>query len=388
MNTKKGLISVLALVIASLLAVSGCASGGAPPASTPVKAPTAAPTTAPKVEPAAATPVATKPPSVVSPTPSPKPVTMKWGSAAGINDMVMFMAIERGFFKELGITVEIIPAPSLSEQIAILAKGDLDIAIGGFTPGIPNAVARGVPVKIIADGGSILPDFSPVAVSVRKDLYDSGSLRTAADLKGKKMAVTALQTQSRLIAPLLAQSGLTLKDINFIPLSFQDAVAAYANKGIDAAVQLEPLLSQTVAQGLAVVLKRVSDYRPGFQSGVVLASPQFIQNKDMANKWAIAYVRGVRAFLDAVSSGKGVDEISQIGAKYTPVKDRAIYETMIKEKTLYGFNPNGYVNKESLAADMNHFLAEAYMTEPADAGSMIDSSLIDYAVQQLGKRGQ
>ena len=130
----------------------------------------------------------------------------------------------------------------------------------------------------------------------------------------------------------------------------------------------------------------MSEYRPGFQASVVLAYPPFLENKDVSNRWMLAYVKGIRSYLDTVSSGTGVDELITTIAKYTPVKDRAAYQMMLREKTMVGFNPNGYANKDTLGADIEHFLAEGYIKEKVDISSMVDNSLADYAVQRLGKR--
>ena len=371
------------LIVLALLAVSGCAPQAAPPA--PTQAPAAVPTPAPKAATtAAAQPAATPTPPSAAPTP--KPVTLKWGSPAPLSEAPIYVAIDKGYFKEQGITLEQITIVSLSDQIPVLAKGDLDFGTGGWAASVANAVQRGFPVKVIADGGANYPGFSWQGITVRKDLYDQGKIRTIADLKGKKVAVTAVQTMSRYFAPLLPEAKLTLKDIDFIPLAMPDTLAAYANKNIDAAFQMEPLLSQTLANGLAVRLKAVSEYRPGFQASVVVASPQFLENRDVANRWMIAYVKGIRSYLDMVSTGKGVDELIATISKYTPVKDKATYEMMLKEKTMVGFNPNGYPNKDTLAADIEHFLAEGYIKEKVDINSIVDNSLADYAVQKLGKQ--
>lgn len=378
----------LVLTIMAVLAISACAPAATPTA-TPSRAPAAAATPAPKAEAPIITPAATKPaatPTPVPPTATPKPVTVKWGSPVSLSDSGIYMAIEKGYFKEQGITMEIVPIVSLSDQIPSLTNGDLDLANGGFAASIANAVLRGLPVKIIADSGSNYPGFSYQAITVRKDLYDSGKIRTVADFKGKKVSVTAVQTMSRYFAPLLAEAKMSVKDIDFVPMSFPDTMVAYANKSIDAAFQNEPILSQTIANGLAVRFKAVSEYRPGFQASVLLASPRFLQNKDVANRWMVAFVKGVRTYLETVNTGKGVDELIQILMKYTPVKDKAVYDMMLKEKTLVGYNPNGYANKETLAADIEHFVAEGYIKEKVDINSIVDNSLADYAVQVLGKK--
>jgi len=380
-KTSKGryrVLVILALGVFALLWTFGCAPA-APPTPTP-----AAATPAP-----AATLAATKPVAAATPVPAtatPKPVTVKYGSVQNTSEAPTFLAMEKGYFQEQGITMELTLIQTLSDQIPVLARGDLDIGQGGWAASISNAAARGLPVKVIGDAGSLVPGFNPLAITVRKDLYDEGKVRTAADLKGKKVAVSSPQSMSRYLAPVLADAKLTTKDVDLVSLALPDTLAAYANKSIDAAVQIEPLLSQAVDQGLAVRWKNVSDYRPGFQSGVLLPSPKLLENKDLANRWFVAYVKGIRAYLDAVNTGQGIDEVIAALIKYTSVKDRAAYETMVKQKSMFGFNPNGYANKESLAFDQEHWLAEGYVQEKVNITSIVDDSLADYAVQKLGKK--
>ena len=374
-----GLMSLgLTLGLVALIWAPACAPAAPPPAAPPPATPT------PAGQPAAAKPAGT--PSAAPATPTPKPATVRYGSIKATNDAPIYLAMDRGWFKEQGITMELILIQTLSDQIPVLAKGDLELAQGGWAASVSNAALRGLPVKVIGDGASLYPGFSPMAITVRKDLIDDGKIRSAADVKGKKVAVTSPQTMSRYFAPVLADAKLTTKDIEFVSLASPDTLAAYANKNIDMALQMEPLLSETTARGLAVRWKEAADYRPGFQSGVLLASPQFLENKDLANRWFVTYVRDIRAYLDAVSTGKDIDEVIGVLQKYTSVKDRAVYERMLKAKSMFGFNPNGYANKQSLAFDIEHFLAEGYMQEKVDINSLVDDTLADYAVQQLGKR--
>lgn len=388
MCTTKKCLSVIALAMAAVLALAACAPP-AVPTPTATKAPPPAPTAAAKVEAPTATPAAPKPAPTPTPapaTPTPKPVTLKWGNTLTMDAAPVFLGMEKGYFQELGITLEPVLIQSMSGEIPSLARGDLNLGSGGFGGSIPNAVLRGIPIQIVADAGSYYSDFKAMAVTVRKDLYDAGKIRAATDLRGKKVGLTSPQVLSRYIAPVLAEAKLTTKDVELVPLSFPDIIVAYANKSIDAAVQLEPLLSQTVAEGLAVRFREMADYRPGYQGGVFLFSPQLREDRELANRWTVAYVRAIRAYLDAMATGKGVDEVIASLMKYTAVKDKAVYDRMLKEKSMMGFNPNGYVNKESLAYDMAFYRSEGFMTENVNVDLLVDHSFIDYAVQRLGRR--
>jgi len=123
--------------------------------------------------------------------------------------------------------MELVLIQTLSDQIPVLAKGDLELAQGGWAASVSNAALRGLPVKVIGDGASLYPGFSPMAITVRKDLIDDGKIRSAADVKGKKVAVTSPQTMSRYFAPVLADAKLTTKDIEFV---FNlETITAYKN---------------------------------------------------------------------------------------------------------------------------------------------------------------
>jgi NitT/TauT family transport system substrate-binding protein len=65
-----------------------------------------------------------------------------------------------------------------------------------------------------------------------------------------------------------------------------------------------------------------------------------------------AYIRAVRFYNDALRNGRldgpAADEVIAILSESTPVKSREIYKLI----TPTGMNPDGHVNRESLAYDL------------------------------------
>ena len=100
-----------------------------------------------------------------------------------------YLAIENGYFAEQGIEVEATRFTSGAEMIPSLATGQIDIGAGAISAGLLNAVARGLDLRIVSDHGHSAPGRPVGAFVVRRDLIDSGQVRTSADLRGRTIAI-------------------------------------------------------------------------------------------------------------------------------------------------------------------------------------------------------
>jgi NitT/TauT family transport system substrate-binding protein len=345
-------------------------------------APVSAPTPTPAPPPPTAKPVGAAPtPTTAAPAPKPAPQAVKIGVTGTASDAGLYIAKERGYFSEQGLEADIVLFQSLADTIAAMSKGDLDVGGGGWTVPIPNAIQRDIPIKVVADKGSTPPGFSFLQVTVRKDLYDSGQIKEPAQLKGKKIGVTSVASMAVMLAPLLEQAKLTIKDVDMVPLTWADMLAAYSNKSIDAAIISEPTLTKAVEDGLAVRFKPLSDFHPSPQWGLLIYSPKFSANLNAANGFMLAYLKALRDYNDAFVKNKGKKEIVDILAKSTAVKDVALYDKM----AMPGLNPDGYVDKKGLAWGIQFWLSTGDMKETIDIDKVVDNRFVDNALQKLGK---
>jgi len=149
-----------------------------------------APTTAPaRPTTSAAAPTA---PAAASPGPSPAagvtPVsaTVKAGSIFALTDSALFLAIERGYIQEAGITLDLQQFDTIVNMIPLLSTGQLDVAFdGASSAGFFNAIARGIEIKMVANegvaSGSATEDRTYYGLVASKSLVDSGQVRSAAD---------------------------------------------------------------------------------------------------------------------------------------------------------------------------------------------------------------
>ena len=310
-------------------------------------------------------------------------VKVKGGSQVSGSEVALFLAKEKGYFKEQGIEVENVRFASASEVVPALATGQLDVGGVGVNAATLNAVGRDAGIKLVADKGSDQPGRGWMALVVRKDLADQ--IKDYKDLKGRTIGMTPplnATANSVDVDKALKKGGLTYADVKVVNLSFPDMAAALSNKGIDVAMLNEPFVASAVEQGLGVRWKSADEIYPGHQVSTIAYSSSFIKDKpDAARRFMVAYVKGARDYNTVYDKGLDKTEILSVVANYTNVKN----PKSLEKAAPVGINPDGYVNVDSVAEDQEWFLAKGKIKEKVDLNVLIDNSYADYAVQKIGK---
>jgi NitT/TauT family transport system substrate-binding protein len=109
-------------------------------------------------------------------------------------------------------------------------------------------------------------------------------------------------------------------------------------------------------------------------------SEQFANQRDLATRWMVAYLRGLRDYNDAFVAGRGREEIVQILERAKVVTDRALLERF----GLTGLNPNGYVNRQSLQEMHDYFVRKGTITQPVALDDLVDDSFVTGALARIG----
>jgi NitT/TauT family transport system substrate-binding protein len=373
------LLFLLSLVVGCSSSGGGAPATTSPPGGTLAPNPTAAP-------PAAAGAATTAPATTGGYTPRPlnPPIKVSIGLLASSSDGGILIAHDRGYFAQEGIDLDIQRFQTLVDMVAPLSTGQLQIAAGGLAASLYNAANREVGIRIVADKGQTpSPEWDFSALVIRKDLIDSGRVKDYSDLKGLTLVTSGRGNSPEVsLATALKHGGLTLKDINYSQMGFPDMVTALSTKAIDGGIIIEPFQSRIINEGSGVRFKgNLEIFGSNEQIAVIVYGEEFAKNKEIAQHWMNAYIRGMRDYNDAFGPRKrGYEEAVKTLVDNTTVKDPKVYERMIPA----GLDPDGKLDIQSMQNDLNYYVDSGQVQGQVDLNKLIDTSFQENAVRLLG----
>jgi NitT/TauT family transport system substrate-binding protein len=296
-----------------------------------------------------------------------------------ISSIATLNAIEKGYFKDVGIKVVTEDIDTSANMIALLAQNQLQVIEGGISAGYFNGVDKGLPIKVVMDRVS-----SPLGhnLMLRPDLKDQ--ITELKQLKGKVLASNGAGSVSTYeVGKMLESEGLTISDVDVKIFPFTQMAIAFANKAIDAAIVIPPFTSLFLSKGQAVAFKDPDDLvvpRP-LTISVDMVNTDWAQaNQDLVRKYYTAYLRGVRDYCQAYHGGANRAELIELAL-------RSGTETRRELLTEYPWparSPDGRINIESVLDMQRWYTKNRFSTAQLPASRLVDTSYIDYAVQKLG----
>jgi putative hydroxymethylpyrimidine transport system substrate-binding protein len=138
----------------------------------------------------------------------------------------LVVAGQLGFFKDAGLEVRLVAPADPNDPPKLVAAGQADVAIT-YQPQLHLQIAAGLPLVRIAT----LIDTPLNSLMVLAD----GPVRTLADLKGRRIGFSVSGFEDALLATMLGQAGLGLKDTTLINVNFALAPALLTGQ-VDAVI--------------------------------------------------------------------------------------------------------------------------------------------------------
>jgi NitT/TauT family transport system substrate-binding protein len=366
-----------------LLLTTGCA--------TPAIAPTAPPTavSSPAAKPAASPAAAASPSPAPAAAPSGPRKQIKVGALPTIGNAPVIIAQQRGYFESEGLEVELVSFASGAEIVAPLGTGQIDAGTS-ITPsaGLVNAVARNVPIKIVASNGTIKANRNIADIVVRKSLQPGND---PIDLKSLNRPIRAAAAAEGLVphAILLREAekaGLSFSDVNMTYLPLPDINVAMTNAQLDIAASGEPLITIGVQQGIYSRWKRMADLYPDMPYSNVVFGPNLLEkDRDAGERLIRGYLRGVRDYEDAFTKGKDRDAI--VGMLAEPLRTPApLFQALQEQGGLAFIDPDGSVSVAPLAPMLDVWTRTNAVQQPGfDVSRLVEPSFATAAVNRLGK---
>ena len=348
--------------VALVLSLAACAGGSGTPAASP--------------------PPATAEQAAAAAPPGPA-TTLSLGIVAAVG-YPFYIAIERGYFKEQGIDLQIELVRTGTDMVPMIAQGQLDISQQAVSPATFNALLRGVAMKAILDASHSDPGQRSHATMVRTELWESGAVRVLPDLVGRRVGAGTPPTGPSIgVDRALRSYGLRIQDFDLVQLSQPDMPAALTNGSVDAAVMFEPAISTALGLNGGVVLRWVADDYPGQAIAVQVIGPSLLDRPDVARRFTLGYIRGARDYTDSIKQKVGVDEMAALLTPYNGL-DVALNADLLRRHGLTSIDPDGRINKESMAYDLGWYIETGQVERAIDIDRFVDMQYADWAVAQLG----
>ncbi|MGN9838689.1 ABC transporter substrate-binding protein [Nonomuraea sp. H19] len=197
------------------------------------------------------------------------------GQYPGADSAPLFIAIDRGFFKEMGLSVktEAIQAPQA--VLGKLSNGTMDIVLGSYATILTIQEAGTEKFKYIAD--SYQGAAGAFGIMVRKD----SPIKQVSDLKGKKIGVNALAGLGVLtMNPHLEAAGLDPEqDVQYVEVPTTNWLSALDKGDVDAVWMTDPYVSMAKKElGATMLLDTMSAPTDGLPISGWAATEKWVAN--------------------------------------------------------------------------------------------------------------
>lgn len=302
-----------------------------------------------------------------------QPVTIRMGYVPVIIFAPVYVAIERGYFADEGLNVELTPFQSTNDAVVQLGAGNFEVAIAGGNAGVFNALEQGLKLTVVAPMHRESPPLAtPLIISANR----TDEIQSAADLRGKRLGVNGNGTAIEYwLAQALAQGGVGIDEVTIEAVPFPAMGAALENGTLDGAVMSEPLVTINRDQGLIAVLS--DDFLDGFTATYVFMNQDWLAaNEDVARRFLRAYLRACRD----LQGDYMTPEIAAIIEKYTEVP-----AAVIERSALSYYYDDGTIPVADLETLQQFFLERGSLeyTEPLDLDTFVNTELLATVASEM-----
>ena len=230
------------------------------------------------------------------------------GGIALYGYMPFFVAIGQNLFAKHGIEADVAQFPGGARAMQAVLGGSSDIACGYYEHTIQMAAKNAKLTAFVLQAQN-----SGLVLGVRKALADQ--VKTVADLKGKKLGVSAPGSATHLFAmQLLAKAGLKPTDMPAIGVgTTQTAMSAFERGDIDALSLFDPIIADLEQRGEVKILADARDtagtkaiFGGPYASGCLYGDAAWLPKNEAAVRGSAAAILDAVNFLKAAAPDKAI----------------------------------------------------------------------------------
>lgn len=252
----------------------------------------------------------------------------QWGQEKYLIYLPLYIAQEKGFFKEEGLEITLKYSGNDDQVFATVLKGEAQFGIGDpvFTAISREKGAKGKVIASIVDG---------VAIWGVTNKTNINQILKPSDLAGLRVGTFPdPSTNYALMKKTILKGGDTLKSTKIVqaPIGSQLALLELQSGGADIAMDLEPGTSIAVSKGYRVVYSSPKFYGRFAFTGLTTTEEYINSNMEVVQK----FVNAIEKALKFCHSDEG--GAVEIAAKLFPNLDKIVVtnavKRMITEKTI------------------------------------------------------
>jgi NitT/TauT family transport system substrate-binding protein len=286
-----------------------------------------------------------------------EPDNVKVGVIAIVDVAPIYLGKQKGFFEKRRINLTLETSQGGAAIVPAVQSGQFQFGFSNVTS-LALARSRGLPVKIVANGvastGVSGKDFG--AVLVKND----STVRTAADLAGKTVAVNTLKNiGDTTIRASVRKAGGDPSTVKFVELAFPDMPAALQAGRVDAIWVVEPFVTTATGQGARQVASNYVDAAPNLTVAAYFTTDQVVSGRaDLVKRFTEAMNESL-SYADAHP-----DEVRTVLGTYTQIPpDVAAKITLPKWPT--------EINRQSVQTLVDLAVADKLLEKAPDLGTLL-----------------
>jgi NitT/TauT family transport system substrate-binding protein len=285
-------------------------------------------------------------------------VSLPMGYVPNIQFAPLYVAIEKGYFREAGLEVE--PDYKFeTDGVALVGAGDLPFAVVSGEQ-VLLARAQSLPVVYVA----AWYQQYPVSVVARSEL----GVLIPQDLKGKRIGLPGLFGANYVgLRALLSEAEMSESDVTLDSIGFNqvELLAAGDQDVIVGYTANEPI--QLRASGIAVTEIRVADYVQLASNGILASEMVIAEDPGLVRAFVSAFLRGLA---DAIADPEEAYELSAAHIPNLADLDKdvqmQVLETSIEQwraERLGYSDPQAWENMQAVLLDAGLIAEEMDLSE-------------------------
>ncbi len=292
-----------------------------------------------------------------------------------------YIALERGYFTEEGLNVDLAFFESSAAAAVAVAGGDLQYGVTAISGGLMNLAEKGA-VKVIGGALSEDADVQGAVILASNAAYENG-LTDPSKLAGRTFGTTSAGSSFHyMLSRIAAQHDIAMSEITMRPLQKVGAVIGALKSGqIDAWVILPSIANRLIAEGAAKKIGDFSDYDPNYQVTAVFTSSDIAANeRAQTEAFLRALSRGVAdynaAFVDKTAEAAEVDALVKIVHKYVNVDTPEDVFARSLTGASMRINKDLALSTTSVAEQVEWMQAEGLVSDSITMEMLVDPSYV------------